>query len=98
MLLAFDTATPLVTVALHDGAQVVAERRSDQPLKHGEQLAPLIEQVMQDAGIDRLDLAAQCGERRAAQAAHHFRVAPLALDAARAQLATDELVVLLERT
>ena len=58
MLLAFDTATPLVTVALHDGTQVVAERRSDQPLKHGEQLAPLIEQVMQDAGIDRLDLTA----------------------------------------
>ena len=58
MLLAFDTATPLVTVALHDGSQVVAERRSDQPLKHGEQLAPLIEQVMQDAGVDRLDLTA----------------------------------------
>ena len=58
MLLAFDTATPLVTVALHDGTQVVAERRSDQPLKHGEQLAPLIEQVMRDAGIDRLDLTA----------------------------------------
>ena len=58
MLLAFDTATPLVTVALHDGSQVVAERRSAQPLKHGEQLAPLIEQVMQDAAIDRLDLTA----------------------------------------
>ena len=58
MLLAFDTATPLVTVALHDGTKVVAERRSDQPLKHGEQLAPLIEQVMQDAGVDRLDLTA----------------------------------------
>jgi len=58
VLLAFDTATPLVTVALHDGSQVVAERRSAQPLKHGEQLAPLIEQVMQDAAIDRLDLTA----------------------------------------
>jgi tRNA threonylcarbamoyl adenosine modification protein YeaZ len=58
VLLAFDTATPLVTVALHDGTQVVAERRSEQPLKHGEQLAPLIEQVMQGAGIDRLDLTA----------------------------------------
>ena len=58
MLLAFDTATPLVTVALHDGSQVVAEGRSDQPLKHGEQLAPLIELVMRDAGVDRLDLTA----------------------------------------
>ena len=40
MLLAFDTATPLVTVALHDGEDVVAERTSTQPMKHGEQLAP----------------------------------------------------------
>lgn len=58
MLLAFDTATPLVTVALHDGADVVAERRSDLPMKHGEQLAPLIEQVMADAGVVRQDLTA----------------------------------------
>lgn len=58
MLLALDTATPLVTVALHDGADVVAERRSDLPMKHGEQLAPLIEQVMADAGVVRQDLTA----------------------------------------
>ena len=42
MLLALDTATPLVTVALHDGADVVAELSADAPMKHGEQLAPLI--------------------------------------------------------
>jgi tRNA threonylcarbamoyladenosine biosynthesis protein TsaB len=58
VLLAFDTATPLVTVALHDGTQVRAERRSEQPLKHGEQLAPLIEEVMADSGVDRFDLTA----------------------------------------
>ena len=58
MLLAFDTATPLVTVALHDGTEVVAEHLSDQPLKHGEQLAPLIERVMTEAGITRFDLTA----------------------------------------
>jgi len=51
VLLAFDTATPLVTVALHDGEDVVAERRS-------EQLAPLIEEVMGDVGIVRQDLTA----------------------------------------
>ena len=58
MLLAFDTATPLVTVALHDGTEVAAEHLSDQPLKHGEQLAPLIEEVMAEAGITRFDLTA----------------------------------------
>ena len=63
MLLAFDTATPYVTVALHDGdvegeRSIVAERRSDQRMKHGEQLAPLIEAVLADAGIVRQDLTA----------------------------------------
>ncbi|WP_151083279.1 tRNA (adenosine(37)-N6)-threonylcarbamoyltransferase complex dimerization subunit type 1 TsaB [Nocardioides cynanchi] len=58
MLLAFDTATPYVTVALHDGDDVVAQRRSEQRMKHGEQLAPLIEAVLADAGIVRQDLSA----------------------------------------
>jgi tRNA threonylcarbamoyl adenosine modification protein YeaZ len=58
VLLAFDTATPSVTVALHDGERVVAERRSEQRMKHGEQLAPLIEQVLADAGVVRQDLTA----------------------------------------
>ena len=58
MLLAFDTATPFVTVALHDGEDVVAERRSSERMKHGEQLAPLIEAVLADAGVVRQDLTA----------------------------------------
>lgn len=58
MLLAFDTATPSVTVALHDGTDVVAELTSDHTMKHGEQLAPLIDLVMTDAGIVRQDLTA----------------------------------------
>jgi tRNA threonylcarbamoyladenosine biosynthesis protein TsaB len=58
VLLAFDTATPYVTVALHDGEDVVAERRSEQRMKHGEQLAPLVEQVLADAGVVRQDLTA----------------------------------------
>ncbi len=58
MLLAFDTATPHVTVALHDGDDVVAERRSAQRMRHGEQLAPLIEAVLADARVDRRDLTA----------------------------------------
>jgi tRNA threonylcarbamoyl adenosine modification protein YeaZ len=58
VLLAFDTATPLVTVALHDGDDVVAERLSTTPMKHGEQLAPLIEAVLLDRGLVRQDLTA----------------------------------------
>ncbi|MFE6507785.1 tRNA (adenosine(37)-N6)-threonylcarbamoyltransferase complex dimerization subunit type 1 TsaB [Nocardioides sp. NPDC057767] len=58
MLLAFDTATPQVTVALHDGDDVVAELASDRTMKHGEQLAPLIADVMAAAGIVRQDLTA----------------------------------------
>ena len=58
MLLAFDTATPFVSVALHDGEDVVVELRSDRPMKHGEQLAPLIEQALHQAGIARQDLSA----------------------------------------
>jgi tRNA threonylcarbamoyladenosine biosynthesis protein TsaB len=56
VLLAFDTATPLVSVALHDGQGVVAERLSVAAMKHGEQLAPLIEAVLAEAGVDRLAL------------------------------------------
>ncbi|HEU4811337.1 MAG TPA: tRNA (adenosine(37)-N6)-threonylcarbamoyltransferase complex dimerization subunit type 1 TsaB [Nocardioides sp.] len=58
MLLAFDTATPLVSVALHDGDDVVVELRSDRPMKHGEQLAPLIAGALEQAGIVRQDLTA----------------------------------------
>ncbi len=58
MLLALDTATPLVTVALHDGAETVVELTADLPMKHGEQLAPLIASVLARAGIVRQDLTA----------------------------------------
>jgi tRNA threonylcarbamoyl adenosine modification protein YeaZ len=60
VLLALDTATPYVTVALHDGetGRVAAERRSERRMQHGEQLAPLIESVLADAGIVRQELTA----------------------------------------
>ncbi len=58
MLLAFDTASPTVTVALHDGTDVVVEHTSEQALKHGEQLAPLIERCLADVGAVRQDLTA----------------------------------------
>ena len=58
MLLAFDTATPSVTVALHDGDDVVAELASEQPMRHGEQLAPLIDRLLREQGLVRQDLTA----------------------------------------
>jgi tRNA threonylcarbamoyl adenosine modification protein YeaZ len=58
VLLAFDTATPTVTVALHDGDDVVIELASEQEMRHGEQLAPLIDRALTDAGIVRQDLTA----------------------------------------
>jgi len=51
VLLAFDTATPHVTVALHDGTSVVATYESEESMRHGEMLAPGIEAVLSEAGI-----------------------------------------------
>ncbi len=58
MLLAFDTATPHVTVALHDGDAVVASFGSEESMRHGEMLAPGIERVLADAGVRPRDLTA----------------------------------------
>lgn len=58
MLLAFDTATPAVSVALHDGDVVVAELASEQPMRHAEQLAPLVDRVLREQGLVRQDLTA----------------------------------------
>ncbi|MCW2820321.1 MAG: peptidase glycoprotease [Marmoricola sp.] len=58
MLLAFDTATPHVTVALHDGEAVVASFESEEAMRHGEMLAPAIERVLAEAGARAADLDA----------------------------------------
>ena len=58
MLLAFDTATPHVTVALHDGESVVATYESTVAMRHGEMLAPGIQSVLSDAGVRAADLTA----------------------------------------
>ena len=58
MLLALDTATPFVTVALHDGEDVVVDLTAERALKHAEQLAPLIERALAQAAIVRQDLTA----------------------------------------
>ena len=58
LLLAFDTATPAVTAALHDGERVVAAATSVDARRHGELLAPAIAKVLRDAGADRRDVTA----------------------------------------
>lgn len=50
LILAFDTATPAVTVALHDGAAVVAEQSAVDARRHGELLATAIRDVLAAAG------------------------------------------------
>jgi tRNA threonylcarbamoyl adenosine modification protein YeaZ len=53
LLLAFDTATPAVTVALHDGNRILAERTEVDARRHGELLAPGIRAVLEQAGRSR---------------------------------------------
>ncbi len=56
MLLAFDTATAQVTVALHDGDSVVASYDSSESMRHGEKLAPGIRRVLAEANVKATDL------------------------------------------
>ncbi|GAB2781359.1 tRNA (adenosine(37)-N6)-threonylcarbamoyltransferase complex dimerization subunit type 1 TsaB [Nocardioides salsibiostraticola] len=60
MLLTFDTASPTVSVALFDTDtdRVLAELESTRPMKHGEELAPLITAALIEAGLTRNDLTA----------------------------------------
>ncbi len=56
LLLAFDTATPAITVAVHDGSAVVAEASGEVSMAHGELLAPAIRNAVGDAGATMADL------------------------------------------
>lgn len=56
MLLALDSATDAITVALHDGRAVVAERTHEDRLRHGEMLAPTIARVLADAAVQPREL------------------------------------------
>jgi len=58
LLLAFDTATPAVTVALRDAAGVVAQRWAVDARRHGELLATEIEGALADCGATPSDLTA----------------------------------------
>ncbi|MEU1535141.1 tRNA (adenosine(37)-N6)-threonylcarbamoyltransferase complex dimerization subunit type 1 TsaB [Streptomyces fagopyri] len=54
LLLALDTATPAVTVALHDGTSVIASSSQVDARRHGELLLPAVDRVLTEAGL-RLD-------------------------------------------
>ncbi|WP_183095736.1 tRNA (adenosine(37)-N6)-threonylcarbamoyltransferase complex dimerization subunit type 1 TsaB [Nocardioides stalactiti] len=58
MLLAFDTSSPTVTVAVHDGSDVVVELTSAETMRHGEQLAPLVDRALRQVGLEPRDLTA----------------------------------------
>lgn len=51
MLLALDTATPAVTVAVHDGDRVRARAGCTEQRRHAEVLTPLVAQVLAEAGV-----------------------------------------------
>ncbi|MBB5963914.1 tRNA threonylcarbamoyl adenosine modification protein YeaZ [Planomonospora venezuelensis] len=56
LVLAFDTATPAVTAALHDGERVLAESTTVDARRHGELLVPTIERVLAEAGAALADV------------------------------------------
>ncbi|KWT61420.1 tRNA (adenosine(37)-N6)-threonylcarbamoyltransferase complex dimerization subunit type 1 TsaB [Streptomyces sp. NRRL F-5755] len=51
LLLALDTATPAVTVAVHDGSRVLAEERQVDARRHGELLLPAVDRALAEAGV-----------------------------------------------
>ncbi|MGH8826805.1 MAG: tRNA (adenosine(37)-N6)-threonylcarbamoyltransferase complex dimerization subunit type 1 TsaB, partial [Jiangellaceae bacterium] len=53
LLLALDTSTPAVTVALHDGVRVLAESTVVDARRHTELLMPNVVEVFEAAGVDR---------------------------------------------
>lgn len=56
LVLAFDTATPAVTAALHDGERLLAESTTIDARRHGELLAPTVERVLSEAGVPLRDV------------------------------------------
>ena len=58
LLLAIDTSTSAITVAVHDGASVLAESSTIDARGHGEHLAPAIVTVLREAGRSAPDVTA----------------------------------------
>jgi tRNA threonylcarbamoyl adenosine modification protein YeaZ len=58
LLLALDTATPAVTVAVTRGVETLATATRHEPRRHGEVLAPMVVDVLQAAALDAHSLDA----------------------------------------
>jgi tRNA threonylcarbamoyl adenosine modification protein YeaZ len=58
LLLALDTATPAVTVALHDGSAAIAEVSAVDARRHGELLSAFVDEALRKAGAGFGDLTA----------------------------------------
>lgn len=58
LLLALDTASPSVSVAVHDGAQVLAAHTATEAARHAELLTPAIEQVLAELFVTPRELTA----------------------------------------
>ena len=58
MLLAIDTATQILSLALHDGDTLIGESTLRAGRQHSALLAPLIERTLAQTGVGRNDLAA----------------------------------------
>lgn len=56
LILAFDTATPAITVAVHDGSSVLARSGGEGAMAHGEWLAPFIETALRKADVGITDV------------------------------------------
>jgi tRNA threonylcarbamoyladenosine biosynthesis protein TsaB len=56
LLLGLDTATPAVTVALHDGGQPLAQLVTVDAHRHAELLAPAIAKAVADGGASQRDM------------------------------------------
>ncbi|WP_122263291.1 tRNA (adenosine(37)-N6)-threonylcarbamoyltransferase complex dimerization subunit type 1 TsaB [Ornithinimicrobium cerasi] len=62
MLLAIDTATSLIGAAVHDGSAVRSRVTFEDGRRHGELLAPAVQQALEEAGTHRAALTAVvCG-------------------------------------
>jgi tRNA threonylcarbamoyl adenosine modification protein YeaZ len=62
VILAFDTSTALTTVAVTDGADVVAEERHLDARRHAEVLAPMLQDVLSRSGVGAAEVEAiACG-------------------------------------
>ena len=58
MLLALDTSTPQIGIALYDGARVLAEHLWVSKARHTVELAPAVAQMLQQTGTDSSQVAA----------------------------------------